>query len=76
MNELALHPEYFIFAQESELKTTSLKVAEAFGKDHSNVIKAIERTLTQVSDSFGKVNFSVSEYEKENNLGFTAAQAA
>lgn len=71
-NSIAISPEQFIFAQDQELRTTSLKVAEAFGKEHSNVIKVIERTLIQVSDSFGKVNFNATEYEQNNNLGLPA----
>lgn len=59
----------FIFAQGEELKTNSKQVADAFGKDHSNVLKAIDKTLTQVSDIFGKVNFNATEYVQENNLG-------
>ena len=69
MNALTITPEQFIFASENILKTTSLKIAERFDKDHSNVLKAIDKILTQVSDSFGKVNFNATEYEQENNLG-------
>ncbi len=69
MNSITLIPEQFIFASDNTLKTTSLKIAERFGKDHSNVLKAIDKILTQVSDSFRKVNFNVSEYEQENQLG-------
>jgi Rha family phage regulatory protein len=69
MNALTITPEQFIFASENTLKTTSLKIAERFGKDHSNVLKAIDKILMQVSDSFGKVNFNATEYEQENNLG-------
>ncbi len=70
MSNVLTHPEQFVFAQDQELKTTSLKVAEAFGKDHSNVIKVLERTLAQVPDSFEEVNFDASEYVRNNNLGF------
>ncbi len=68
MTSILSHPEQFIFAQHSELKTSSLKVAEAFGKDHANVLKAIDKTLTQVSDSFRKVNFDETEYEVESGI--------
>jgi Rha family phage regulatory protein len=59
----------FIFAQGEELKTNSKQVAEAFGKRHDNVLRDIEKTLTQVSDIFGKLNFEETEYVQENNLG-------
>tara|TARA_R110000868_G_scaffold183647_1_gene424962 strand:+ start:157 stop:912 length:756 start_codon:yes stop_codon:yes gene_type:complete len=44
-------------------------VAKAFDKSHPNVIKSIERVMSQVSDSFGEVNFNATEYEQNNNLG-------
>lgn len=59
----------FIFANGEELKTTSLKIAEAFGKTHAHVLRDIEKVITQVSDIFGKTNFGLSEYEQANNLG-------
>lgn len=59
----------FIFANGEELKTTSLKIAEAFEKRHADVLRAIDKIVSQVSDSFGKRNFALSEYEQPNNLG-------
>lgn len=61
--------ESFIFAQGNDLKTNSLKIAEAFDKDHSNVLKVIDRIVSQVSDSFREVNFNFSEYTQTNSLG-------
>ena len=55
--------ESFIFAQDSELKTTSLKIAEAFGKTHAHVLRDIEKVITQVSDIFGKSNFGLTQNE-------------
>ena len=69
MSALALSPEQFIFAQGEELKTTSLKIAERFEKNHKDVLRAITKIITQVSDSFGERNFAPSEYEQKNNLG-------
>ena len=37
MNALTITPEQFIFASENTLKTTSLKIAERFGKDQLNI---------------------------------------
>ncbi|MBT9097440.1 Rha family transcriptional regulator [Methylovulum psychrotolerans] len=65
-------PEQFVFAHGQELVTTSLKVAERFGKRHDNVIRDIDKVLTQVSESFGKLNFEETEYEKPNNLNLMA----
>lgn len=45
-------------------------MAEAFGKEHKNVLKDIDRILSQVPEIFGRLNFEPSEYELKNNLGF------
>lgn len=42
------------------LKTTSLIVAEKFGKDHANVLKALENL--ECSQEFRAVNFNASSY--------------
>ena len=49
---------------------SSLQIAEAFDKQHKNVLRDIEEILTQVPDSFGKLNFELSEYAVTNALGF------
>lgn len=53
---------------------TSLQVAEAFGKRHANVLRDIEKTFSQVSEIFGKLNFELTEYTTVNNLGFEVRQ--
>ena len=50
-----------------QVTTTSLKIAEVFGKEHFHVIRDIEKL--QVPDNFRKSNFGCSEYEWKNNLG-------
>lgn len=50
-----------------QVTTTSLKIAEVFGKRHDHVIRDIEKL--QVPDSFRKPNFGETEYEWKNNLG-------
>lgn len=47
---------------------TSLQVAEAFGKEHFNVLRDIETILLQVPENFRKLNFEVSEYTIQNPL--------
>jgi len=64
-NSIAVSPEKFIFAQDSELKTTSLKVAEAFNKRHSDVLRSIDKISTQVSDNFNKRNFALIQIDVE-----------
>ena len=48
--------------------TTSLKVAEIFGKQHYHVLRDIqEKILPNVSDDFGLSNFGLSSYLNEQN---------
>jgi len=74
-NSITITPEQFIFAQGEELITTSLKIAEAFGKRHDNIIRTIHRILPQVSDSFGKLNFEETVVERENPSGGLAIKS-
>ena len=73
MNTLETSPESFVFVQGNELVTTSLKIAEAFGKTHAHVLRDIDRVLSQVSDNFGKTNFGLTDYVQENNLGIATS---
>lgn len=41
---------------------TSLQVAEAFGKEHKNVLADIRNTVSKCSESFTGLNFQLSEY--------------
>lgn len=48
--------------------TTSLKVAELFGKRHADVLRSIEQQVVPtVSALFGKRNFALSSYRNEQN---------
>lgn len=58
MNALDLSQAVFI--QDHQIKTDSLKVAEAFGKRHTHVLRAIE-SLDCPKD-FTEPNFGLSEY--------------
>jgi Rha family phage regulatory protein len=66
MNAIALSPEQFIFAHDHELKTTSLKIAEAFEKRHADVLRSIEKITSHASDIFTQRNFALSEYIDES----------
>ncbi len=57
---LHLLPLDAITSQNGEPKTNSLKIAEAFGKLHKNVIQKIE--ALQCSAEFTELNFQPSEY--------------
>jgi len=69
MTTSAIIPEQFIFAHHHELKTTSLKIAEAFDKRHADVLRSIEEIITQVSDSFNKRNFALIEVDVKVGFG-------
>ena len=44
--------------------TTTLKVAEFFGKDHHNVLKALNKLFNSEKESLTDVTFNVSDNEK------------
>ena len=54
---------------------TSLQVAEAFGKEHKNVLRDIEAILPQLSENFVKLNFELYEYPVETGIGTRMAKA-
>lgn len=55
-----------VICNNGKATTTSLKVAEYFGKQHSHVIRAIE-TLLQDPAVAGRSNFGLSSYINEQN---------
>ena len=59
----AIHPKLkpdLVSLHRGQPTTTSLLIAEAFGKKHKNVLQAIERL--ECSDRFTRLNFQPSEY--------------
>lgn len=56
--------EQLVFVERNKAMTTSLKVAEHFGKEHSKVLRSIEQL--ECSDSFREANFGLSNYERKN----------
>ncbi|MAD77587.1 MAG: hypothetical protein CML20_22935 [Rheinheimera sp.] len=87
---LTLIPSDAVFAQNDSLVTTSIKVAEAFGKQHRNVTAKIKSL--DCSDDFLTANFLAVKYEHKGNqydlwnitkdgfmflvMGFTGKKAA
>lgn len=45
MNDLKNVSEDLVFIRDNQPRTTSLKVAEAFGKEHKNVIRLIRKKM-------------------------------
>lgn len=69
MKTLELFPaqernEQLVIIENSKVVTTSLRIAEYFGKAHNEVLKAI-RAL-ECSELFRAVNFALSEYTRTN----------
>ena len=52
------------FDNDDRLVTTSLRVAEVFGKRHDNIMQAIQ--AIECSDNFRDLNFQVSKYAPQN----------
>lgn len=64
---LSVLPENAIISNEGELRTTSLKVAEAFGKRHDDVLRKIKNI--DCSEDFNARNFAVVDYlDKKGEL--------
>ncbi len=57
MNEVTLSPVNLVFSDGESAMTDSLKIAKAFEKRHSDVIRAIENL--ECSDEFTKRSFAV-----------------
>lgn len=71
MNSIApITPDYFSVTDTS-VRTTSLKVAEAFGKRHSDVTKKIESL--QCSKEFRSANFSAYPTPMDKTVRHTLA---
>ncbi|WP_407844073.1 Rha family transcriptional regulator [Desulfovibrio falkowii] len=60
-------PETLVQHDESGMFTTSLIVAQAFGKDHKNVLQAIENL--ECSPEFHRLNFQLSSYTAQTGNG-------
>lgn len=88
---IKVQPSQLVNLHDDKITTTSLIVAEAFGKQHKNVLRAIQNL--ECSEEFRLLNFEQSSYINEQNremlayeitkdgfmflvMGFTGARAA
>ena len=60
MNEITIIPADAVTVIDSKPMTTSLKIAEIFGKQHKNVIQAIEKL--ECPSDYHRLNFQPVEY--------------
>ena len=91
MGQLMQFPQGAVFLKDGHPVTTSLKVAEVFGKPHKNVLRDIN--MLRCSDEFRGLNFEPSSYVNGQNktqpmfemtkdgftflvMGFTGPEAA
>lgn len=91
MNALSIIPQDAIVFHHNQIRTNSLKVAEAFGKRHDNVLRKLQSI--DCSENFTALNFEVSEFADSTGrklpmwemtkdgfiflvMGFTGAKAA
>jgi len=89
--ELTVVEKIKVFERDGVQWTTSLNIAEVFGKEHRDILKAVNNL--QCSKEFAERNFAPSEYPDKNNqmrpmfelsrdgfsflvMGFTGAKAA
>ncbi len=61
-----INEEFGLFYSEGKVTTTSLKVAEIYGKEHKNVIAKIREYIELIPD-LGRLNFKQSSYINEQN---------
>lgn len=61
MNHIDL-PMDAVIVKADHAVTTSLRVAEIFGKQHKNVLRDIHEIIAQVTDKFSQLNFEPAEY--------------
>ncbi|WOX99975.1 Rha family transcriptional regulator [Dickeya fangzhongdai] len=66
MNNHAVIPAFdfreMVMVADGRIVTTSLRVAEYFGKRHDNVIRAVKRLSIDCSNDFNQLNFEAVEY--------------
>ncbi|MFA0179598.1 Rha family transcriptional regulator [Vibrio cyclitrophicus] len=91
MTTITLLPENSVVENQGNLRTTSLKVAEAFGKRHDNVLRTLDNL--DCSQKFNALNFEAVDYIDQKGqfrkayqmtkdgfmflvMGFTGAKAA
>lgn len=73
MNESAIIP--YVELLRGEVKTTSLKVAEHFGKQHKHVIRDIEKIIAQTIDLSNAPKFGLIEVEVKVGFGVRKEKA-
>ena len=63
------HPKRLITMKDDEPTTTSLQVAEAFGRRHANIMRAIK--ALDCSQEFTELNYEFSEYQDDSGRSLT-----
>ena len=66
----------FVQVKNSQTVTTSEFIAQAFKKQHKDVLRGIDNLLAEIPADFAAANFREVEKESVNNLGFTVKNRA
>lgn len=66
----------FVQVKNSQTITTSELIAQAFKKEHKNVLRDIDNLLADIDPAFAAQNFRETETSTQNNLGFTVKNRA
>ena len=66
----------FVQVKNSQTVTTSEFIAQAFKKQHKDVLRSIDNLLADIDPTFAAQNFRETETSTQNNLGFTVKNRA
>jgi len=66
----------FVQVKNSQTVTTSEFIAQAFKKQHKDVLRSIDNLLADIDPAFAAQNFRETETSTQNNLGFTVKNRA
>lgn len=70
MNAISINFQNFVQIQNSQIVTTSEFVAQAFGKEHKNLLARIEQISKEIKASFFELNFKPKAKQVKTGFGF------
>ena len=70
MNAISINFQNFVQIQNSQIVTTSEFVAQAFGKEHKNLLARIEQISKEIKASFFELNFKPKAKQVKPGFGF------
>ena len=70
MNAISINFQNFVQIQNSQIVTTSEFVAQAFGKEHKNLLARIKQISKEIKASFFELNFKPKAKQVKTGFGF------